>query len=72
MAVLPPTGSAISMGRVQAAYNNVPAGTGASATAGSTNVRLSASLGASYGGIAAGSPISFSATFGGKTTPFPY
>lgn len=72
MSVLPATGSAISMGKVQQAYNNVTAGTGASATAGSTNVKLSASLGASYGGKVAGAQISFSATFGGKTTPYTY
>jgi hypothetical protein len=72
MAVLPATGSAISMGRVQQAYNNVTAGTGASATAGSTNVRLSASLGVTYGGKSPGAPISFSSTFGGKTTPYTY
>ena len=72
MAVLPATGSAIAMGRVQQAYNNVTAGTGASAIAGSTNVRLSASLGANYGVIAAGSQISLSSTFGGKTTPYGY
>lgn len=72
MAVLPATGSAIAMGRVQQAYNNVTAGTGASATAGSTNVRLSASLGANYGVVAATSQISLSATFGGKTTPYGY
>jgi hypothetical protein len=54
MAVLPATGTAISMGRVQRSYNNVAAGTGASATAGSTNVRLNASLGVTYGGKAAG------------------
>jgi len=72
MAVLPATGSAIAMGRVQQAYNNVAAGTGASATAGSTNVRLSASLGANYGVISAGSQISLSSTFGGRTTPYGY
>ena len=72
MAVLPGSTSAISMGRVQQAYNNVTAGTGASATAGSTNVRLSASLGVFYGGKVAGAPISFSSTFGGQTTPHTY
>jgi len=72
MPVLPATGSAISMGKVQAAYNNVPAGTGGSAIAGSQNVRLSASLGANYGGKVAGTQISFSATFGGRTAPFTY
>jgi len=72
MSVLPATGAAISMGRTQQAYNNVAAGTGAAATGGSTSVRLSASLGASYGGRAAGTAISFSSTFGGKTTPYTY
>jgi hypothetical protein len=72
MAVLPATGSAIAMGRVQQAYNNVTAGTGASAIAGSTNVKLSASLGANYGGKSAGTQISFSSTFGGKITPYGY
>ena len=72
MATLPATGSAISMGRVQAAYNNVAAGTGASAITGSTNVRLSASLGVNYGGKSLAAVIAFSATFGGKTTPYAY
>ncbi len=63
--VLPATGSAITMGRVYTAYTNtIP-------TAG-TNVRLSATLGASYGGKVAGAQISFSSTFGGKTAPFTY
>ncbi len=53
------------MGRVYTAYTNtIP-------TAG-TNVRLSATLGASYGGKVAGAQISFSSTFGGKTAPFTY
>jgi hypothetical protein len=72
MATLPATGAAIAMGRVQQAYNNVTAGTGASAIAGSTNVRLSASLGFNYGGKAVGAVIAFSSTFGGKTTPYTY
>ncbi len=63
--VLPATGSAITMGRVYTAYTN------ATPTAG-TNVRLSATLGASYGGKVAGAQISFSSTFGGKTAPFTY
>lgn len=53
------------MGRVYTAYTN------AIPTAG-TNVRLSATLGASYGGKVAGAQISFSSTFGGKTAPFTY
>jgi hypothetical protein len=72
MAILPATGSAIAMGKVQQAYNNVTAGTGANAPTGSTNVKLSAVLGANYGGKAAGTQISFSSTFGGQTTPYGY
>ena len=71
MATLPGTGSAISMGKVQQAYNNVTAGTGANAPAGSVNVKLSAVLGP-QGGVSPGTPIRFSSTFGGKTTPWPY
>jgi hypothetical protein len=72
MAVLPATGTTISMGRVQQSYNNVTAGTGPNATAGSINVRLNASLGVSYGGKAANAQTQFSSTFGGKTTPYTY
>lgn len=53
------------MGRVYTAYSNV------TPTAGS-NIKLSATLGASYGGKTAGTQISFSSTFGGKTTPYTY
>ena len=81
MSVLPATGAAISMGRTQKAYNNVAAGTGAAATAGSTAVRLSASLGASYNNgpwpenstkPAGSAPIKLSVNFGGRTTPYTY
>jgi hypothetical protein len=72
MAILPATGTAISIGRVQKSYNNVAVGTGGNATAGSQNVRLNASLGVTYGGKAAGAVTAFSSTFGGKTTPFTY
>jgi|LakMenEpi03Aug12_release.lakeMendotaPanAssembly.Ray.scaffolds.fasta_scaffold4695147_1 hypothetical protein len=65
MAILPATGSAIAMGQVYTAYSN------AAHTAG-TNIRLSATLGATYGGKVAGAAISFSSTFGGKTTPYGY
>lgn len=62
--VLPATGSAISFGRVYTAYTNAsPSG---------ASVRLSATLGASYGGKVAGAQISFSSTFGGKTAPYTY
>ena len=60
------------MGRVQQAYNNVAAGTGGAATSGSTYVKLSGSLGVNYAGRVEGTIIAFSATFGGKTTPYGY
>jgi len=72
MAILPATGSAIAMGRVQQAYNNVLVGTGGNAPVGTQNVKLSAVLGVNYGGKVAGAPIQFSATFGGRTTPYGY
>jgi len=65
MAVLPATGTAISMGRVYKAYTNITASVG-------TNVRLNATLGVSYGGKAANASTAFSSTFGGKTTPYTY
>jgi len=64
MALLPATGSAITMGRVKAAYTNVAAGAG-------QNITLSAMLGP-YKGKTAGTAISFSSTFGGATTPYAY
>jgi len=73
MAVLQATGSAISFGQVNRAYtNNTPGATG-NAPAGGQNIKLSAVLGnnATYGiGQAVGTQIKFSATFGGKTTPY--
>lgn len=63
--VLPATGSAITMGRVYTAYTNT------TPTAG-TAVKLSATLGNSYGGRVTGTQISFSSTFGGKTAPYTY
>ena len=63
--VLPATGSAIKMGGVSLAYTNV-------APAANANIKLSAGLGASYGGKVAGTQISFSSTFGGKTAPYTY
>lgn len=47
-------------------------GTGGNAPTGTQNVKLSAVLGVNYGGKTAGTQISFSATFGGKTTPYTY
>jgi hypothetical protein len=65
--LIPATGSAIAMGKVYTAYTNATY-----PTAAGTNVRLSATLGASYGGKVAGTQISLSSTFGGRTTPFTY
>lgn len=70
--ILPATGSAIAMGKVQQAFNNVTPGTGGNAPTGTQNVKLSAVLGVNYGGKAAGASIPFSSTLGGKVTPNPY
>jgi hypothetical protein len=72
MATLPASGSVIAMGKVQQAYNNVTPGTGSNAPTGSINVKLSAVLGVNYGGKIAGAQISFSSTFGGKTSTYTY
>ena len=73
MAVLPATGSAISFGQVNRAYTNRTPGAVGNAPAGGQNIKLSATLGnnATYGiGAAVGTLIRFSATFGGRTTPY--
>jgi hypothetical protein len=72
MATLPATGSQISFGRVNQAFNNNAPGAAGNAPAGGQNIKLSAVLGVNYGGKAAGASISFSSTFGGKATPFTY
>lgn len=75
MAILPATGSAISFGKVNQAYTNLTPGSAGNAPAGGQNIRLSAVLGnnATYGvNQTAGTQISFSATFGGRTTPYNY
>lgn len=64
MALLPATGSEMTMGQVYKAFTNT------TATAGS-NVSLSATLGP-YKGVSAGNQISMSSTFGGATTPYAY
>lgn len=64
MAILPATGAAIAMGQVYTAFSGA-------AKAGA-NVKLSATLGVSYAGKTLGAQISFSSTFGGKTTPNAY
>jgi hypothetical protein len=65
MAILPATGSEMAMGRVKKAYTNV-------APVANANITLSGTLGANYGGKTAGTQISLTATFGGKTTPYAY
>jgi hypothetical protein len=78
VSVLPATGSAIAMGRVNQAFSNWAPGTGSDAngsvnpSGGGKNIKLSAILGASYGGKSAGTAIQFSSTFGGKTAPYTY
>ena len=62
MALLPATGSEITMGKVRKGYSNT------TATAGS-NLTLSGTLGP-YKGQSPGTQISLSSTFGGATTPY--
>jgi len=63
MAILPATGTTITMGRVYHAYTNITAGAG-------SNINLRATLGP-YISITTGS-ISLSANFGGRTTLYAY
>ncbi len=75
MATLPATGNQISFGKVNQAYTNNTPGSAGNAPSGGQNIRLSSVLGANaaYGvNQTAGTQISFSATFGGRTTPYPY
>jgi hypothetical protein len=64
MAILPATGSEITMGRVRKSYNNV-------APAAGQNISLSGTLGP-FKGRSSGTQISMSSTFGGATTPYAY
>jgi len=66
MGVLPPSGSQISMGRAGQAYNNVAPGGQNVSFGGSAGISLNAQIG--RGAI----NTAFSATFGGRTTPFTY
>jgi hypothetical protein len=80
MAILPSTGSEIAMGRVHKAYTNKTPGVAPAAqpdgSGGSTDIKLSAVLGAgsAFGAQAApaGSQVSLSSTFGGDTTQHDY
>lgn len=62
MALLPATGTEITMGRVKQGYTNA-------APAAGQNISLSATL-AQYKGVSTGVSISLSSTFGGATTPY--
>jgi hypothetical protein len=62
MALLPATGSEITMGKVQKGYSNITASAG-------SNLTLSSTLGP-YKGKSTGTQISLSSTFGGATTPY--
>lgn len=75
MATLPATGSAISFGQVNKGFTNNNPGSAGDAPSGGQNIKLSAVLGShpTYGiGQTTGTQISFSSTFGGKTTPFAF
>lgn len=75
MATLPATGSQLSFGQVNQAFTNNTPGSAGNAPSGGQNIKLSSVLGnnATYGiGQAVGTQISFSATFGGKNTPYNY
>lgn len=61
MAILPATGSSMTMGRVKKGYSNVAASAG-------SNISLRGTLGG-YLGISTGA-VSLSSTFGGRTTPY--
>ena len=62
MALLPATGSEITMGQVRKGYSN-------SAPSAGSNITLSGTLGP-YKGKTSGTQISLSSTFGGATTPY--
>lgn len=66
MAVLPATGTQISMGRTAAAYTNVPNGAQTVSIIGVAGVSLNSKIGRG----AVNTP--FSPVFGGRTTPFNY
>jgi hypothetical protein len=71
--ILPATGQAIAMGAVYVAYGGGGfLGTATQAQLAGKNISLSGVLGVSYGGKSAATVISFSSTFGGKTTPYTY
>lgn len=66
MGTLPATGTTIRMGGVYTAYTNI------TPVAGTNIIRLNATLGVTYIGLAAGATTRLSASFGGRITPFTY
>jgi len=73
--LIPPTGAQISFGAVNQAFTNLTPGSTGNAPSGGQNIKLSAVLGSkpTYGiGQTTGTQISFSLTFGGKSTPYNY
>jgi hypothetical protein len=73
MATSPATGAQIAFGQVNRAYTNIAPNTAGTAPSGGQNIKLSSILGSNPTytiGQAAGTPISISVTFGGKTTPY--
>ena len=74
MAILPATGSAIAIGKTNQAFTNVVPGTAgdANGVSGGQNIKLSGVLGAKFAARSTGTSISLSATFGGRSTPYPY
>lgn len=63
MALLPATGTEITMGRVRKSYNNT-------APAAGQNISLRGTLGGSIGQSTGA--ITLSSTFGGRTVPYTY
>ena len=75
MATLPATGSAISFGQVNKGFTNNNPGSAGDAPSGGQNIKLSGVLGSNpiyTVNQATGTQISFSITFGGKSTPYSF
>lgn len=67
MGTLPATGTAISMGRMGKAYNNVAAGSQSVSVGNSATLKLNAQI-----GRGATTSTAISSVFGGRSTPFTY
>ncbi len=73
--LIPPTGAQVSFGAVNQAFTNYVPNASGNAPTGGQNIKLSSVLGSNptYGiGQTTGTQISFSLTFGGKSTPYNY